>query len=576
MNARVLPEAIAGYGRVAPFTRVLPPPEWVVRAGQRIRPHVRGHEKLLDSLETAFVACGISDGATLSFHHHLRNGDQVLNRVLAIAAQRGLRGLKIAASSIFPVHAPLVEHIRAGVVTGLHTAYMAGTVAAAISRGALASPVIMTTHGGRARAIESGELRVDVAFVAAPAAAIRGNLSGAEGRAACGPLGYAMVDACHADRVVGVTDHLLLHPPEVVDIAQDRVDFIVEVESIGDPQGILSGTTRATQDALGLQIASSAAQVIAASGLLTGMTGALCLAACAALAQSDFPSKPIRLVIPYAAGGLSDGVVRAVAEELERTHSMKVIVDNRTGGNTVPAALAVTKATPDGYTLGWFSASTFTTVPALTPNLPYKTSEFQPVFMAYRGPIVMAVANNVPATNATEYIAYAKKQGERALVGATAKGGAGHLMAAALGQDAKVDVELVAYCGGPSMMLELLSGQLPAAMDILDTFLQQHQAKKLRIVGHNGHQALGHLAGRAHVCRGGLPERQGPVLARTVRPGRHAASRRESAERTFQCRDARACGYGAAGPRSRSHPTQASRVRSAHRTRQGVLGVHHR
>jgi tripartite-type tricarboxylate transporter receptor subunit TctC len=191
---------------------------------------------------------------------------------------------------------------------------------------------------------------------------------------------------------------------------------------------------------------------------------ALGLAAGAGFAQAkdDYPSRPIRLVIPYAAGGLSDGVVRAVADELERTHKMKVVVENRTGGNTIPAALAVTKAAPDGYTVGWFSASTFTTVPVLTPNLPFKTSEFQPVFMAYRGPIVMAVANNVPATNAAEYIAYARKQSARALVGATAKGGAGHLMAAALGHDARVDVELIAYRGGPPMVLELLSGQLPA------------------------------------------------------------------------------------------------------------------
>jgi tripartite-type tricarboxylate transporter receptor subunit TctC len=224
--------------------------------------------------------------------------------------------------------------------------------------------------------------------------------------------------------------------------------------------------------------------------LKTWVAGALSLAAGAAIAQGDYPSKPIRLVIPYAAGGLSDGVVRAVAEELDRTYKMKVIVDNRTGGNTVPAALAVTKAAPDGYTIGWFSASTFTTVPALTPNLPFKTSEFLPVFMAYRGPIVMAVANNVPATNAAEYITYGKKQPGRALVGATAKGGAGHLMAAALGKDAQMDVELVAYRGGPPMMLELMSGELPAAMDILDTFLQQHQAKKIRIIGHTGAKRL--------------------------------------------------------------------------------------
>jgi len=127
----------------------------------------------------------------------------------------------------------------------------------------------MMTHGGRARAIEAGELLIDVAFIAAPACDRQGNASGADGRAACGPLGYAMVDARHADRVVTVTDQLCAQPPSPIDIPQDQVDFIVLVDSIGDPEGILSGTTRPTTDPVALRIASTAAQVIAASGLLT-------------------------------------------------------------------------------------------------------------------------------------------------------------------------------------------------------------------------------------------------------------------------------------------------------------------
>lgn len=268
MKGRNLPEVANGYGAIVPFEAVLPAPSMVTRAATRVAPHARSRDKLLDDIEAAFVACGISDGATLSFHHHLRNGDQVLNQVLAVAARRGVRGLTVAASSLFAVHAPLVEHLRSGVVTRLTTAYMSGPVAEAVSRGVLERPVVMTTHGGRARAIESGELHINVAFIAAPAADRHGNLSGAQGRAACGPLGYAMVDARYADRVVAITDQLWPQPPCPIDIAQDQVDFVVKVDSIGDPQGILSGTTRPTTDPLGLQIASSAAQVIAASGLL--------------------------------------------------------------------------------------------------------------------------------------------------------------------------------------------------------------------------------------------------------------------------------------------------------------------
>jgi citrate lyase subunit alpha/citrate CoA-transferase len=268
MRQSSLPDVIAGYGPVRLFTGVEPAPPVVTLAPTRVCPFSFGRDKLLRDIDAAFDACRIGNGATLSFHHHLRNGDQVLNQVLAVAARRGLRDLRVAASSLFPVHAPLIEHMRAGVVTRLTTAYIAGPVADAISRGALATPIVMMTHGGRARAVEAGDLPIDVAFVAAPAADRQGNLSGAEGRAACGPLGYAMVDSRHADRVVAVTDHLVQQPPLPIDIPQDQVDFIVMVDSIGDPAGILSGTTRPTTDPVGLQIASTAARVIAASGLL--------------------------------------------------------------------------------------------------------------------------------------------------------------------------------------------------------------------------------------------------------------------------------------------------------------------
>jgi citrate lyase subunit alpha/citrate CoA-transferase len=268
MNERNLPQHIDGYGAVRPYAGPDSLPPLVLRTPTRLVPAFAGRTKLLPSLDAAFDACAIKSGATLSFHHHLRNGDQVLNQVLAAAAARGLTDLTIAPSSLFAVHAPLVEHMKNRVVTRIYTAYIVGPVADAISEGVLATPVVMQTHGGRARAIEAGEVRIDAAFIAAPVADEWGNLSGSEGRAACGPLGYAMVDARYADRVVAVTDHLVPHPVCPIDIAQDEVDFVVPVESIGDPQGILSGTTRPTTDPVGLKIASTAAQVIAASGLL--------------------------------------------------------------------------------------------------------------------------------------------------------------------------------------------------------------------------------------------------------------------------------------------------------------------
>ncbi|MEJ8822776.1 citrate lyase subunit alpha [Variovorax humicola] len=252
----------------------------------------------------------------------MRNGDQVLNQVLAVASARGLRDLRIAASSLFPVHAPLVDHIRNGVVTRICTAYMSGPVADAVSRGLLPTPVVMQTHGGRARAIEAGELQIDVAFVGAPAADRCGNISGAEGRAACGPLGYAMVDAQYARRVVAVTDHIGDYPLVPIDISQEQVDFVVLVDSIGDPAGILSGSTRPTTDPVSLQIAETAAKVIAASGLLVDGFSFQTGAGGISLAVSQYVQTAMRerkVQGSFGAGGVTGYLVDMLEEGLFRS-----------------------------------------------------------------------------------------------------------------------------------------------------------------------------------------------------------------------------------------------------------------
>ena len=262
---RELPEAIEGYGALVPFTGA-----FATGAGPRRRPTAaRPREaKLRQSLEQAFRRIPIRDGMTLSFHHHLRDGDEVVNAVLATAAALGLRDLKVALSSVFAVHAPLVEHIESGVVGALDTDYLAGPVAEAVSRGVLARPVVLRTHGGRAAAIEYGRLRIDVAFIAAPAADDHGNINGTAGPSACGSLGYAFPDAAYADHVVAVTDHLVPYPLSPVSIRETRVDQVVEVESLGDQAGIASGTTRVTQDPVRLEIARTAARVVDAVGLI--------------------------------------------------------------------------------------------------------------------------------------------------------------------------------------------------------------------------------------------------------------------------------------------------------------------
>ena len=224
--------------------------------------------KLAGSLKEAITAAGLKDGMTVSFHHHLRNGDYVLNMVMDTIAQMGIRDITVNASSIHEVHAPLVEHIKSGVVTGIETDYMGAAVGNEISKGIMKKPVIFRTHGGRPSDIISGKSHIDVAFIAAPTSDDMGNLTGKIGKSACGSLGYAFSDAEHADKVVVITDNLVPYPLTEFSIPETCVDYVVVVDSIGDPAGIVSGTTKITRDPVGLRIADYAVKCIQASGLL--------------------------------------------------------------------------------------------------------------------------------------------------------------------------------------------------------------------------------------------------------------------------------------------------------------------
>ena len=224
--------------------------------------------KVVSSLREAMERAGLTDGMTVSFHHHLRNGDYVLNMVMQEIADMGVGGLTVNASSLFDVHLPLLDHIQSGVVSTLQTDYMAAGLGRAISRGAMANPVQFRTHGGRPADMARGVTPVDVAFIAAPACDCMGNCSGKFGPSACGSLGYAMADARYAKHVVIITDHLVPYPLQGWSIPETEVDSVVTVDSIGDPKGIVSGTTRITRDPVGLVMASYAARVIEHSGLL--------------------------------------------------------------------------------------------------------------------------------------------------------------------------------------------------------------------------------------------------------------------------------------------------------------------
>lgn len=288
-------------------------------ASRKINPVKPRDTKLVKSLREAIEKTGLKDGMTISFHHHFREGDYVINLVMAEIAAMGIKNLTIAPSSIANVHAPLIEHIKNGVVTNITSSGLRDKVGAAISAGIMENPVVIRSHGGRARAIAAGDIHIDVAFLGAPSSDEYGNVNGTKGKAPCGSLGYAMIDAKYADQVVVITDSLMPYPNTPISIPQTDVDYVVEVEAIGDPQGIASGATRFTKNPKELLIAEYAAKVILNSpyyregfSFQTGTGGA-------SLAVSRFLKEAMikdGIKASFALGGITNAMVELLEEGL--------------------------------------------------------------------------------------------------------------------------------------------------------------------------------------------------------------------------------------------------------------------
>ena len=132
----------------------------------------------LVTLEEAIRRSGLRDGMTISFHHHFRGGDKVVNMVVDKLAAMGFKNLHLAASSLQDVHEPLIEHIKNGVITQISTSGLRGELAKEISHGLMEKPVIFRSHGNRGAAISSGELHIDVAFLGASSCDPLGNACG--------------------------------------------------------------------------------------------------------------------------------------------------------------------------------------------------------------------------------------------------------------------------------------------------------------------------------------------------------------------------------------------------------------
>lgn len=262
---RNIPNSIPGYGDVKHFAghdKRIPEGN---RYGKKNRASFNNRtDKTLPDIKAAIKASGLKSGMTISFHHHLRNGDFVVNAVMDACAEMRIRDLIIFPTALFGVHKQLTKHIKSGVIRQIQGS-VNGPIGQLASEGGMEVPVVLRSHGGRPRAVTSGDFVIDVAFIAAPTSDKYGNLSGAVGKSACGSLGYAHSDAEYAECVVAITDNLVPFPAPNIHIPQYFVDYVVAVDSIGDPAGIVSGTTRVTRDPMRLLIARNAARLIESS-----------------------------------------------------------------------------------------------------------------------------------------------------------------------------------------------------------------------------------------------------------------------------------------------------------------------
>ena len=320
---REIPEKIGDY-IVRPYTGAYTgnPGTEPVKSLRTAGKHVSGDCKMAESIEEAIRACGLKDGMTISFHHSFREGDEIIGQVLKAIKNLGIKHLKFAPSAVVNIKNPsLADFVKDGTIDRIEASGIRGELGDAVLEGLMENPVILRTHGSRPRAIEAGELQIDVAFIGASAADEYGNATGQIGPNACGSLGYSFIDATSAGKVVVITDNLVEYPCNPVSISQQYVDYVVKVDRIGDPEKIGKGAARMTKNPRDLMIAERAADVMAASRMFkenfSFQTGAGAISiACTNYLAERMEARGIKA--SFALGGMTAAIVDMYKKGLVR------------------------------------------------------------------------------------------------------------------------------------------------------------------------------------------------------------------------------------------------------------------
>lgn len=220
---------------------------------------------------------------------------------------------------------------------------------------------------------------------------------------------------------------------------------------------------------------------------------AILASAAFAHAEDGYPSRPIKIIVPIAAGGVNDVQARAFALELQKRIGQPVIIDNRPGGNFVIGSTAVAAAPPDGYTLGWAISAQLSLNPLVYKSLPYKPEQFELLAPVSKGHQLIVVPKNVKANTLQEWIADIKKSGQPAPVGVSSYGGTTHLMAEDLAERGGFTIQPIVFRGEAPAGADLAAGQLPALSGVVPTVLEYYRAGKVKILAISSEKRLSEL-----------------------------------------------------------------------------------
>ncbi len=228
-----------------------------------------------------------------------------------------------------------------------------------------------------------------------------------------------------------------------------------------------------------------------------------------ALAQAqDFPAagKPIRIVVPFTAGGSSDFVARTLATKLTDTMKHSVIVDNRPGGNTLIGAEHVAKSPPDGHTLFLVGVITHASTPALSKKMPIDmVKDFAFLTNAIESPLVIVVHPKVPASTLPEFIAYAKANPGKINYGSAGVGNTLHLAGEQFASLTGTKLNHIPYKGASQAQVDLIGGSIQVMFDLVQTPLKQIQAGNLRALAVTSGERLPTLPSTPTTAEAGTP-----------------------------------------------------------------------